>query len=148
MTGLVLKRYDGEFFSYDITSGEDMAFHFWINKNSMKDVDELNNESYKIYELLRQPMFLTFVDFDDKRYAKASYKAVEVMKQVAPKFGHLMGLMYCNNTQFQQRKRVLGITWDELPAMAFNTLDQKVLPYPRGKAIEKDEIFSWFDDVM
>ena len=53
MTSLVLKRYDGEFLNFDITSGEDVAYHYWINKNSMKEVDELNNESYKIYELLR-----------------------------------------------------------------------------------------------
>mmetsp|Transcript_44744 Transcript_44744/g.32775 ORF Transcript_44744/g.32775 Transcript_44744/m.32775 type:complete len:119 (-) Transcript_44744:409-765(-) len=80
MTGLVLKRYDGEFLNYDITSGEDSAFHHWVNKNSLKEVDELNNESYKIYELLRQPMFLAFVDFDSQQYAKASHQAVEVLK--------------------------------------------------------------------
>jgi hypothetical protein len=123
MTSLVMKRYDGEIINFDITSGDDMAFHYWINKQSMKEVDELNNESYKIYELLRQPMFLTFVDFDDKRYAKKSYQAVEAVKQIAPKFSHIFGLMYVNNTVFAHRKRVLGVTWDELPAMAFNMID-------------------------
>jgi hypothetical protein len=51
-SSLVLKRYDGEYFNFDITSGEEVSFHFFINKKSMKEVDELNNESYKIYELL------------------------------------------------------------------------------------------------
>jgi hypothetical protein len=53
MSSLVLKRYDGEYITCDLTSGEPLAFHSWINKQSLKEVDELNNESYKIYELLR-----------------------------------------------------------------------------------------------
>ena len=53
LSSLVLKRYDGEFLYLDITSGDNRAFHYWINKNSLKEVDELMNESYKIYELLR-----------------------------------------------------------------------------------------------
>lgn len=68
-------------------------------------------------------MFLTFVDFDDPKYSKASHEAVEVVKLVAPKFSSYFGFMYVNNTQFALKKRVLGITWDELPAMAFNMLD-------------------------
>lgn len=78
-------------------------------------------------------MFLTFVDFEDPKYSKACYEAVEVIKQVAPKFSPFVGLLYVNNTVFAQRKRVLGVTWDELPAMAFNMIDQRVIPYPRGK---------------
>jgi len=40
------------------------------------------------------------------------------------------------------------VTWDELPAMAFNMIDQRVLPYPRGKEMTKDVLFTWFDDVF
>lgn len=80
MSSLVLKRYDGELLNYDLTSEDHVFIHNWINKNTLKEVDELNNESYRIYDLLRQPMFLTFVDFEDQRYAKACYKAVEVMR--------------------------------------------------------------------
>lgn len=43
---------------------------------------------------------------------------------------------------------MLGVTWDELPAMAFNTIDNRVIPYPRGKPIERDIVFEWFDDIM
>ena len=80
LSSLVLKRYDGEILTYDLTSEQNVQFSTWINKMSLKEVDELNNESYKIYELLRQPMFLTFVDFDDPRYSKACYEAVEAVK--------------------------------------------------------------------
>jgi hypothetical protein len=34
--------------------------------------------------------------------------------------------------------------------MAFNMMnnDNRVIPYPRGKAIEVDVVMAWFDDVM
>lgn len=69
MSSLVLKRYDGDILNYDLTSEDHVFIHNWINKRTLKEVDELTNESYRIYELLRQPMFLTFVDFDDRKYA-------------------------------------------------------------------------------
>lgn len=72
MSSLVLKRYDNELVYYDITSGDHMYSHNWINKHSLKEVEELSNEAYRIYEYLRQPTFLVFVDFEDPRYAKAS----------------------------------------------------------------------------
>lgn len=59
-----------------------------------------------------------------------------------------MGFLYVNNTVFYQRKRVLGVTWDELPSMAFNMIDSRVIPYPRGKTIEKDVVFNWFDNIL
>ena len=76
MSSLVLKRYDGEVLFYDITGDDHIFIHNWINKHSLKDVEELTTESYKIQELLRQPMFLTFVDFEDPRYEKDCYQAV------------------------------------------------------------------------
>lgn len=148
MSSLVLKRYDGELMYYDLTSEDHVNIHNWINKKSLKEVDELTNESYRIYELLRQPMFLTFVDFEDQRYSKECYRAVEVIKQVAPKFSHIMGFLYVNNTAFLHRKRILGVTWDELPSMAFNMVDSRVIAYPRGKPIERDILFDWFDAIL
>ena len=68
-------------------------------------------------------MFITFVDFEDKKIAKQCYEAVEVMKEIAPKFSKYFGFFYADNKAFSSRKRVLGITWDELPAMAFNMID-------------------------
>lgn len=148
MSSLVLKRYDGELAYYDLTSEDHVQAAQWINKHSLKEVDELTGEAYRLYELLRQPQFYVFVDFENPKYAKASAKAVEVIKQVAPKFSHVIGFFHVNNTQFQNRKRILGVTWDELPAMAFNMIDSRVIAYPRNKPIEKDIVFDWFDDVV
>lgn len=100
MSSLVLKRYDGELENYDLTGDDHVHIHVWINKRSLKPVDELNTESYAIYGLLRQPTFFLFVDFNDPKYSKQCYKAVEVLKEVAPKFMHLMGFFYVHNSQF------------------------------------------------
>jgi len=32
--------------------------------------------------------------------------------------------------------------------MAFNMIDNRVIPYPRGKPIERDIVFDWFDDIV
>ena len=32
--------------------------------------------------------------------------------------------------------------------MAFNMIDNRVIPYPRGREISKDSLFDWFDDIM
>jgi len=42
----------------------------------------------------------------------------------------------------------MGITWDTIPSMAFNMLDQTVIPYPEGKEISADVMFTWFDDII
>lgn len=55
MSSLVLKRYDGEILYYDLTSEDHISAAYYINKHSVKQVDELSNESYRLYELLRQP---------------------------------------------------------------------------------------------
>ncbi len=95
-------------------------------------------------------MFIAFVDFEDQKWSKDSYKAVQVLKEAAPKYSHILGFFYVNNTVFQHRKRVLGVTWDELPSMAFNFIgdSSKIMPYPRGREISKEALFDFFDDLF
>ena len=123
MSSLVLKRYDGDWVKFDITSEQAIHYNFWINKYSLKEVDQLSNEAYKIYELLRQPMFVVFVDYRDQKYADKCFKAAKELQKVAPKYSNYFGFFEVDNNLFMHRKRVLGITWDELPAMAFNMID-------------------------
>jgi hypothetical protein len=59
-----------------------------------------------------------------------------------------MGFFYVQDSHFRDRKRMLGITWDELPSMAINLIDNRVIPYPRGAKITKDSLFDWFDDII
>lgn len=150
MSSLVLRRYDGVYKVHDITGDDHVTANFWINKNTIKEVEELHGESYRISELIRQPTFLAFVDFEDPRYSKASFQAVEVLREIAPKYSHIVNFFHVNNTLMWHRKRVLGVTWDELPAMAFNIINDasKVMPYPRHREITKEALFDFFDDLF
>ncbi len=53
MSSLVLRRYDGTIKYHDITGDDHVGMAQWINKNTLKEVEELTNESYRIQELLR-----------------------------------------------------------------------------------------------
>ncbi len=48
MSSLVLRRYDGAIKFHDITGEDHTSYYNWINKNSLKEVEELTNESYRI----------------------------------------------------------------------------------------------------
>ena len=93
-------------------------------------------------------MFLCFVDWDNPKHLKEAQSAKRVMNELSEKYGDYLGFFMANNTQYWRRKRILGITWDDLPSMAFNMVDQKVLPYPRGMSIDKETMMSWMDDVF
>ena len=42
---------------------------------------------------------------------------------------------------------MLGITWEELPALGFNTLDHLAFTYPQGGDIDKESLVKWIKDV-
>ena len=53
MSSIVLRRYDGTIKYHDFTGDDHVGIAQWINKNTLKEVEELGNESYRISELLR-----------------------------------------------------------------------------------------------
>ena len=53
MSSMDLRRYDGALKVLDITGGDTVQFSPWINKQSLKEVEELDNESYRVQELAR-----------------------------------------------------------------------------------------------
>jgi hypothetical protein len=51
---VVLKRYDGKTFSHDLLQGNPpIGFIFWINKKSLKEVEEMSGDTFRIFELIR-----------------------------------------------------------------------------------------------
>lgn len=70
------------------------------------------------------------------------------MEDVEKKYGKYYGFWYCNNTQWEGQKHLFGITWPDLPSMAFNMMDKTVLPYPRFKKIDTYELLTWFEKTV
>jgi hypothetical protein len=74
-SSIVLKRYDGKVFYHDILQGNPpLGFHHWINRKSIRDVEEMTSEMFKLYEMCRMPIVIAFVDLQstNKKVAQAS----------------------------------------------------------------------------
>lgn len=53
LSSLVLRRYDGTLKVHDVTGDDHVSMYQWINKQTLKEVEELDNESYRVQELIR-----------------------------------------------------------------------------------------------
>ena len=151
MSSCALRRYDNHYEVLDITGSTDVIdFKHWININSKKKVDLLDGESLLIQQSMHQSMFLVFVDFDspDKEVRERSQYAVEEMGHVEEQFGKFFAFYYCHNNYWSTKKRLFGITWDTLPSMAFNMLDQTVIPFPEGMDIDRITIGNWMKAIV
>jgi len=45
------------------------------------------------------------------------------------------------------QRRQLGVTWEELPAMAFNSLDNRLIPFPKDGEVDVQSLKTWFKTV-
>jgi len=71
-----------------------------------------------------------------------------VFESIAPKYSQYIGLMYADTRRYAGKRMMLGVTWDDVPALAFSMTDNRILTYPREMPIEKDTLMSWIDDVF
>ena len=61
----------------------------------------MNGDTFRIFEMLRQPIMIAFVDMNsqDKKVSKDSIYLVDsVLKEVAPAFYHGLIIAYADNT--------------------------------------------------
>ena len=47
-----------------------------------------------------------------------------------------------------KQRHILGVTWDELPALAINSMDRNDFAYPRDLPFEKENINKWLTDTL
>jgi len=111
-------------------------------------VSEMTTETFKVFELVRQPIMVCFADFEhsNKAVAKASINLVEkVLPKVAEAF--FMGIIvsYADNKVWFRHRKMLGITHDAVPAISINSNEQKVNPFPEDQEPSEGAIRSWLD---
>lgn len=113
-TTVVLNRNDGKTFSHDLLQGNPSnGFMFWVNKKSIRDVEEMNTDTFRIFEMIRQPIVVAFVDLksQDKKVAKDSIQLIDqILPEVAPAFFHGVIISYADNTLYNRHRKLLGIT--------------------------------------
>lgn len=62
-SSIVLKRYDGKVFYHDVLLGNPpIGFLHWINRKSIRDVEEMSGDLFRVYELCKMPIVIAFVD--------------------------------------------------------------------------------------
>ena len=66
-------------------------------------------------------MFIAFVDFKHPKYGEKCKEVVRNLAEVTPVFEMHFKVFYSDDDTIQ--RRLLGVTWPELPALAFNTLE-------------------------
>jgi len=56
--------------------------------------------------------------------------------------------VYWTSDPYQlQQRRLLGITWEELPSVGFNTLDHQAFAYPRHYGFDRETVEKWIKDL-
>jgi hypothetical protein len=62
-SSIVLKRYDGKVFYHDILQGNPpIGFVHWFNRKSIRDVEEMSSDLFRVYEMCKMPIVIAFVD--------------------------------------------------------------------------------------
>ena len=69
-------------------------------------------------------MFIIFVDLDDPQLASKCLDAIREVEKIQKKLSQYVGFFYAENKIWNSLKQRLGISWDDLPSLAFNMLDQ------------------------
>lgn len=150
-SSVVLKRYDGQTYYADLLGDQPTVWHYWINKKSIKPVEEMDTDTFRIFELIRQPVVIAFVDLNskDKKVFKASQNLVDnILPKVAPAFFHGAVIAYADNNQYKQHRKMLGVTTSKTPALTINNNEQKVLPFPDNLEMNEDNISKWLSDFV
>lgn len=122
------------------------GFLFWISKKSIRDAEEMTTDTFRIFEMVRQPIMVAFVDLasKDKRVAQESiYLVDKVLPEVAPMFFHGLVVAYADNNIYQKHRKLLGITHNTVPAISINNNEHRVVPYPERGEMSVEKLKTW-----
>lgn len=124
---------------YDLST-ETSPVYDWINQESLEPFDELSGGSYKIGDLIKKPMFLAFLDRTHPKYGAESIVLYSHLTQIAPEYPQFI-FMFSESSQNEAKKRYLGITWKEEPALALNYIRSKgSIVFPRKRKFTLENI--------
>lgn len=56
-------------------------------------------------------------------------------------------MFFWSHESSSETRRVVGVTWDDLPAIALNSMEQIVYAFPQHEPFEKKNLIRWLDAV-
>ena len=62
MNTIILKRYDGETFTFELFNIGDKNARDWISRKSVKEIESVDEELFEIYNDISLPIVMGFVD--------------------------------------------------------------------------------------
>ena len=147
MSSMVLRRYDGSLHKLNVNEVQPARYLWWITIKTSKPVDELTPGIFQLTESARMPMILIFVDFSNPRVAEKSENLIKIFEELEPAFNERFQFFWTTDPRQLEQRRILGVTWDELPAFALNSLDHVVFAYPQGEPLEKERISRFLQEI-
>jgi len=141
-SSMILRRYDGETFTHNLSSEPINTYSWFINVRSKKVVDRMNHGGYQLGEISGLPMIILYLSFDKSKpqQYKRCQDAIEVLTKIAPMFESQVMVFYADEEHQLSQRKNLGITWDTLPAMALNSLHHTLYVYDRNLPFDMNNV--------
>ena len=78
------------------------------------------------------PLVMIYVDFSEPKVKAKSESLINLMEEISPLFAKNYVFTWTDDYSRENDRRNLGITWDELPAIALNSNRPARFAYPRN----------------
>eukprot|EP01050_Picozoa_sp_SAG11_P004179 SAG11_NODE_260_length_11531_cov_6.271781_6_plen_641_part_00 len=103
----------------------------WVDSNSMPSCGLLHALTFNNYERLGLPMLLLFLSSEARdELPKSEKDALAAFCVVSRKYSRRISFLHGDGKEkYREKKKVLGLHGDALPAMAMNTADGRVLTF-------------------
>ena len=122
----------------------DTDTYFWVLLNSLELVDELTVNSLPIYHKIGLPMLLLFID----PYSETVDEYMEQALKVAENHWGSVAICWVDGTTEvnKEKRKVLGLMTDTIPAAAFNLHDSRVLPFDESAPFTYENLNTFVSD--
>ena len=90
-------------------------------KNSVKPLEEYSAGYSVLAESTNAPMIMIFLDFSEPKIKAKSENLLKMLEDIQPMFAKNYIFTWTDDEQTLRNRRNLGVTWDELPAMALSS---------------------------
>mmetsp|Transcript_14439 Transcript_14439/g.14484 ORF Transcript_14439/g.14484 Transcript_14439/m.14484 type:complete len:349 (+) Transcript_14439:603-1649(+) len=141
---LALKKKDSDLKILDLEISQNIKK--WISAAGVGIVEELSGYNFQVYKEIALPMLVMFLD---KHNVNQDYY-INILTKVARDFDEDIKFVWMDGTDpmIKQRKKKLGLVTEILPSMAFNVLDDRILPYKEGQPITESSIRLFVSDFI